>query len=134
VVILACNVLSRSVSVRWKSFQAFVEDFEDSAFDLIVSNPPYIPSAEVDELDPVVKDHEDRGALDGGEDGLDLIRVILQYAPMLLKHNGELWMEVDRRHPDMIRGLMEHYPELDFVAALDDFTGQPRFVRMRKHM
>lgn len=60
--------------------------FPDGDFDLIVTNPPYIPSAEIDELSPEVR-HEPRSALDGGPDGLDLIRRILDCskAPLLME-------------------------------------------------
>ena len=52
--------------------------------DLVVSNPPYIPSAVVDGLEPVVRDHEPRLALDGGSDGLDALRLIIEAAPQML--------------------------------------------------
>lgn len=58
--------------------------FEALNFDLIVSNPPYIPSAEIGRLQPEVKDWEPREALDGGKDGLDYIRKLLNKAPQHL--------------------------------------------------
>ena len=62
-------------------------------FDLIVSNPPYIPAAQCTQLMPEVFQHEPRLALDGGRDGLDFIRKIRQDAPNFLKPNGWLVME-----------------------------------------
>ena len=62
-------------------------------FDLIVSNPPYIPSAECDSLQPEVL-HEPRLALDGGADGLDFYRRIVRKAGVHLKRDGLLLMEV----------------------------------------
>ena len=64
------------------------------AFDVIVSNPPYIPSAVVDTLDAEVSDYEPRLALDGGQDGLDLFRRFIADAHILLKPNGVLAVEL----------------------------------------
>jgi release factor glutamine methyltransferase len=61
--------------------------------DLIVSNPPYIPSGEISKLQPEVKDWEPKQALDGGKDGLDYIRKLLKESPKYLKPNGRLVME-----------------------------------------
>ena len=61
--------------------------------DLIVTNPPYIPSGEISKLQPEVKDWEPRQALDGGKDGLDYIRKLLKESPKYLKPNGRLVME-----------------------------------------
>ena len=70
--------------------------FEDveGRFSLIVSNPPYIPSAVIDTLETEVKDHEPRLALDGGEDGLAVIRRILKDAGDHLAAGGALLMEI----------------------------------------
>lgn len=62
-------------------------------FDLIVSNPPYVPAAEIETLDPSVKDYEPRLALDGGDDGLDFYRSIFQYWVKLLNPGGCLALE-----------------------------------------
>lgn len=62
-------------------------------FDLIVANPPYIPSGEIQTLDPSVRDFEPRLALDGGEDGLDFYRAILQNFTAALQPNGYLCLE-----------------------------------------
>ena len=63
-------------------------------YDVIVSNPPYIPSNTVDELDASVKDHEPRGALDGGDDGFDFYRIIASEAKSHLTKNGALLLEI----------------------------------------
>ncbi|MBI4224251.1 MAG: peptide chain release factor N(5)-glutamine methyltransferase [Deltaproteobacteria bacterium] len=62
-------------------------------FDLIVSNPPYVASKDWEGLQPEIKNFEPRLALDGGTDGLDFIRKILQDAPRCLKSNGWLILE-----------------------------------------
>ena len=64
--------------------------------DLVVSNPPYIPSAVVDGLEPVVRDYEPRLALDGGSDGLDALRLIIEAAPQMLAPGG--WLVLEHHH------------------------------------
>ena len=66
----------------------------DGRFSLIISNPPYIPSAVIEGLQPEVRDFEPRLALDGGADGLDLIRRIIDGAPACLEPGGALMMEI----------------------------------------
>lgn len=84
------------------------EDVRGS-FDFIVSNPPYIPTGDMARLPPDVADHEDHVALDGGEDGLDVVRRIVQKCPELLRRGGfrQLWMEVDTSHPERIGSWLE---------------------------
>jgi release factor glutamine methyltransferase len=66
-----------------------------SKFDLIVSNPPYIPDAEVDKLEPELREFEPRSALAGGEDGLDFIRRIAGDAARFLKPGGRVMVELE---------------------------------------
>lgn len=77
----------------------------DGSFDFIVSNPPYIPRRDMEALPRDVANHEDSVALDGGEDGLDVVRDIVRRCPRLLKRGGprQLWMEVDTSHPEAIQ-------------------------------
>ncbi|MDD2321446.1 MAG: peptide chain release factor N(5)-glutamine methyltransferase [Geobacteraceae bacterium] len=70
------------------------EPFAGRTFDLIVSNPPYIPTAELAELQPEVRDYEPREALDGGPDGLEFYRRIIPAAPLCLVAGGWLLLEV----------------------------------------
>lgn len=65
-----------------------------SRFDLVTANAPYIPSAEIATLQPEVRDFEPRLALDGGADGLDLVRRIIETAPSFLRAGGVLALEV----------------------------------------
>lgn len=63
-------------------------------FDLIVSNPPYIPSSDIPALEPEVRDFDPRGALDGGADGLDVYRALIPAAAVCLNPGGWLLLEV----------------------------------------
>ena len=80
-------------------------------FDLIVSNPPYIPAKDMETLMPEVKEYEDFGALCGGEDGLDVVREIVDAAPSLLRRQTDthdemlrpsIFLEVDPTHPRIL--------------------------------
>ena len=66
----------------------------DAGFDLVVANPPYIPSAVIETLDPEVRDHDPRLALDGGEDGLDPYRVLAPEILRVLKPGGMFAVEI----------------------------------------
>jgi release factor glutamine methyltransferase len=75
-------------------------------FDLIVSNPPYIRSAEIGLLATEVRDYDPRSALDGGADGLDAYRALIPQAAKLLAHGGALVVEVGQGQSGHIQGLM----------------------------
>jgi release factor glutamine methyltransferase len=128
-----------------KDFLEYAKDpSQNGTFDVIVSNPPYIPSDEMLDLSSEVSDYEDHRALHGGEDGMDLIREIIELGPELLSDEGpgELWLEVARRHPDAIEEYVRQYnAELDhqndkrkrfyFVEGINDLSNNPRFARLR---
>nr|WP_319393094.1 peptide chain release factor N(5)-glutamine methyltransferase [uncultured Desulfobacter sp.] len=101
-------------------------------FDLILSNPPYIPSADIETLEPEVKDHEPRQALDGGADGLDAIRLILAQAGDRLLPSGCLILEIGYDQKPLIKSLVEGVSwvsELDFVK---DLAGHHRLAVFKK--
>lgn len=126
---------------RLQSFQDFVASGEGSGiFDVIVSNPPYITSDEMETLQPEVANYEDSRALHGGDDGLALIREIILNARSLLSSDGpgELWMEVAPQHPakieEWLRTLQQsgNCPGMAFIAGIADSSDRPRFVRLRR--
>ena len=76
----------------------------EKQYNVIVSNPPYIPSQVIEGLEPEVKDHEPRLALDGEEDGLAFYRKIIEQAPDYLNSNGRIYFEIGAEQgEDMIR-------------------------------
>ena len=95
--------------------------------DLAVSNPPYIPHATYRELPSEVKNFEPKNALLGGEDGLDHIKEIIEYAPFYLKNNGWLLIE---NHFDQGERVKQLFLENRFtsVKVLKDFSGIGRFT------
>jgi release factor glutamine methyltransferase len=74
-------------------------------FDLIVSNPPYIPAADIESLEPEVRDHDPRTALDGGSDGLDIYRVLIPAAVEHLNSDGWLVVEIGAGQADDVTNL-----------------------------
>jgi len=77
-------------------------------FDVVTANPPYIPAGEIDALQPEIRDHEPRLALDGGGDGLDVLRRIVAQAPVHLAPGGVLAVEVGDGEAPAVRTLFEH--------------------------
>ncbi|MFA6448961.1 MAG: peptide chain release factor N(5)-glutamine methyltransferase [bacterium] len=63
-------------------------------FDAVISNPPYIPASDIESLPEIVKNYDPRAALDGGPDGLDIVRRIIEQAPAFLKPGGMLALEI----------------------------------------
>ncbi|XP_074644748.1 MTRF1L release factor glutamine methyltransferase-like [Tubulanus polymorphus] len=111
------------------------ELFKGVSFDLIVSNPPYIPTADMQHLPDEISKFEDSAALHGGSDGLDVVRNILKFSSELLKPNGVLWMELDRTHPSQIQHVLRQLKldgEFGDLRTEIDFMKCPRFCRLVK--
>jgi len=94
-------------------------------FDLIVSNPPYIPQAEIDSLAPEVRDYDPRIALDGGADGLDAYRAIAGEARRLLAPGGRLIVELGLGQKPAVAALFTN-ARLRISGARKDLAGIPR--------
>jgi release factor glutamine methyltransferase len=96
-------------------------------FDLIISNPPYIPSGEIATLQPEVRDYDPRGALDGGADGLDYSRRLAAESAPFLKPEGRLMVEFGDGQAERLREMFQE--EKWIVEAIaDDYTRRPRFL------
>ncbi|MBI3540868.1 MAG: peptide chain release factor N(5)-glutamine methyltransferase [Deltaproteobacteria bacterium] len=107
----------------WKSFTA-----EGRSFDVIISNPPYIPSSEIPDLQSEVSQFEPRQALDGGTDGMTIIQSILQEAPHFLKENGFLLMEIGEAQAQKIREGGFTTPSLSLNRIVKDYNGIERVI------
>lgn len=95
-------------------------------FDFIVSNPPYIESDIVDKLDEEVKNNEPKLALDGGKDGLDYYRTIINQAPLYLNKHGRLYFEIGYNQADAVTKLMQK--DFKNIEVLKDYEGNDRVV------
>ncbi len=95
-------------------------------FDVIVSNPPYVPTAEIRTLQPEVSAHEPTGALDGGPEGVSIIERLLPDAAGHLLRDGLLVFEFGFGQAARIRALVSSVPGLELLDIRNDFSGIPR--------
>lgn len=102
------------------------DSLDGRKYDLIVSNPPYIPAKVVDTLEPEVRDHEPRLALDGGDDGMDIIRRIISGLREHLAPEGLALLEIGNGQGDAVQRLAAAE---GFKSRLfKDFSGEFRFI------
>jgi release factor glutamine methyltransferase len=132
------NVLRHGVGERvalgvgdmWEPVEALAAGHP---FDLIVSNPPYIPTGEIPGMGRHVAEHEPHLALDGGADGLDPHRRILEYAADYLAPGGRLFLEHEWYHGAPARALAERYRgRYDDVRTLKDANQKDRALHARR--
>ncbi len=97
-------------------------------FDLIVSNPPYIPSAEIEHLQPEVRDHDPRNALDGGHDGLDFYRILAAEGAVWLKPTGFLVAEFGDDQGASIQQLFQPNRGWSISRLEKDLSGRDRVI------
>ena len=117
------NAKKLGLSSVYDASQQSAADLTGS-FDFIVSNPPYIPSRDLQGLDAEVVDFEDPRALDGGADGLDVARELLDRAPLVLRGDRKsVWLELDETGPAL---LARSFACESFV----DLAGKERFARV----
>jgi release factor glutamine methyltransferase len=100
-------------------------------FDLIISNPPYIPSSDIATLAPEVRDHDPRRALDGGADGLDYGRRLAAESPRFLKPLGRLMLEFGDGQAERLRQAFQEQKWI-VEAIEEDYTHQPRIMVARR--
>lgn len=117
------KICIKSVAYWWKE-----------KFDVIISNPPYITNQDMINLQPEIACYEDRSALCGGKDGMDVIKQILHFASYSLRNSGSLWLEVGTGHTDVICKQVQemHFGRIQFVARYQDFTKRWRFCHLKK--
>ncbi len=109
-----------------------LDDFDEGGmFDVIVSNPPYVTRAEMEKLDPRVRDHEPRLALDGGETGLDFYERYLADAMNLLRSGGKIFFEIGENQGEAVARMMSDYGFAD-VKVEKDFAGHDRYASARQ--
>lgn len=122
-----------AASLGFQARTAFVAcDFGSAlaACDLVVSNPPYVASADIAALAPEVRDHDPRTALDGGADGLAAYRTIAADAARLLAPDGHLVMEIGAGQAGDVAALLAAQ-DLVVAAVQADLAGVPRALHAR---
>jgi len=101
-------------------------------FDLILSNPPYVPSKDIAKLQPEIRKFEPMMALDGGDDGLDSYRTILQNAHSHLVPGGIILLEIGFDQKDGVINIVNKFAQYQSVEFIKDLAGHNRVVLIKK--
>jgi release factor glutamine methyltransferase len=131
--VAARNAERHSVAdrIEFRYGDLFAPVARDAPFDLVVSNPPYVSTAEIEQLAPDVRDHEPRAALDGGMDGLDVIRRITDEAGPHVVPGGWLLVECSPEQTTLVAELLTS-AGFAGVVVRQDLAGRGRAVCGRK--
>ena len=113
--------------VTFRHSDTFSSFRETEQFNVIVSNPPYIPSAVIEELEPEVRDHEPRGALDGTADGLYFYRILAEECAKHLTPGGHVYFEIGYDQGMAVKELLDNHGFKD-TRVIQDLTGKDRVV------
>lgn len=127
IAVAAANAAAFGMKERAQWRQGDWLDGVEGRFDLVVSNPPYIPNAEIAALAPEVAQYEPRLALDGGADGLDAYRTIFARLPGALKRGGAFAVEIGAAQADAVTALARA-AGLEVNEPVGDLAGRPRVV------
>jgi release factor glutamine methyltransferase len=100
---------------------------DDAGFDLVTANPPYIPSSQIETLEPEVRDHEPRLALDGGPDGLDAYRLLAPEILRVLKPSGRFAVEIGWDQSAAVEALFRQAGALG-VITIKDLANRDRVI------
>ena len=123
--VTAVNAVRLSLDVSIRQSDLF-QDLSGSRFDMIISNPPYIPSSDCDTLQPEVM-KEPRLALDGGKDGCDLYRRIIREAGSVLVPGGMLMMEMGVHESDILSDMLSNHGYTG-IQIRKDYAGIDRMI------
>jgi release factor glutamine methyltransferase len=126
------NATRHAVADRLHVVQADLLDGLRGPFDVIVANPPYVPAAAVPATQPEVRGFEPHAALDGGPDGLDLIRRLVPAAARRLAAAGWLLFEFGVHQDTDVRAIVGAERALQLTDMLDDLAGIPRVAVARR--
>lgn len=121
------DVNSSRTGVIFRRSDMFSAFPETERFNVIVSNPPYIPSAVIEELEPEVRDHEPRGALDGTADGLCFYRILAEECAKHLTPGGYVYFEIGYDQGAAVKELLDIHGFKD-TRVIQDLTGKDRVV------
>lgn len=107
-------------------------DNDINPFDIIVSNPPYIPTQVIGRLQPEIFMYEPVMALDGGEDGLQSINHIIRFAHLYLSKTGYMFLEIGHDQKSGVEKIIDSCNQFKEVVFKKDYSGYYRIVQMRK--
>jgi release factor glutamine methyltransferase len=102
------------------------------AFDMIISNPPYVPSRLIGGLQPEITGYEPISAIDGGEDGLSCLKHIIGCAHLYLRTKGALLLEIGDDQKNDVERIADQYAAYEHIVCIKDYSGYDRVIQMRK--
>lgn len=127
------NAVRLGVSDRIEFIQSdLFNSIKHQQFDIIVSNPPYIPSSVIDGLQVEVREHEPRLALDGGVDGLEYYRKIISQGFNYLKPGGLIVLEIGCDQGQAVRELAESFQDYDSSKIVRDLAQKDRVITISR--
>jgi release factor glutamine methyltransferase len=100
-------------------------------FDMILSNPPYVPTRMIERLQPEIYRYEPVSALDGNTDGLFCLRHIINTAHHYLNRNGSLLLEIGHDQKNDVQNIIDQCGNYEHVVFTKDYSGYDRVVRMK---
>lgn len=124
------NASDLRVKIKFTTGNMFIPH-KDKKFDMIVSNPPYIRTNMISILQDEVKKHEPVEALDGGRDGLDFYRIIVDQAAEHLKEDGFLLMEIGHDQGEDLRKMLKDSGKYTPAEIIKDLPGRDRVVKCK---
>ena len=125
--LLAAEKILGAGTVKFRCSDLFSAFAPEERFDVIVSNPPYIPSKVIEGLEPEVRDFEPRMALDGTEDGLFFYRKLAEESRSFLKENGAVYFEIGYDQGEAVERLLSGHGFKD-TEVIKDLSGRDRVV------
>lgn len=126
------NAQALGLAARAQFVLAGFEQDLGETFDVVVSNPPYIPTRDIAALDREVREHDPLRALDGGADGLDAYRAIARRAPHLLRDRGLLVLEIGIGQAADVEAILTAGGGLECAAIRPDLSGIARALTFRR--
>ena len=131
--IASLNALQAGVtgSIEFLAADLFSAIRPGTTFDVICSNPPYVPRDLIPTLEPEVRDFEPHAALDGGPDGLDVIRELARQARHYLNEAGALVLEIGDGQDESVTQILTGIGGFREILTLADLSGKPRVVKAK---
>lgn len=126
------NAHINGIADRFETLRSDWLDAVHGTYDAIVSNPPYIETAEIAQLSREVVEHDPRRALDGGEDGLDAYRTIARDAGRHLAEDGRIAVEIGWKQGTSVRAAFES-AGYQWISTVEDLAGHDRVLIFRQH-
>ena len=124
------NAQNLGAKVQFYKSDMFKNLNDCGKFDIIISNPPYIPTQDIQNLDVEVKDYDPVMSLDGGDDGLDFYKIIARKAPEYLKEGGRLYLEIGFDQGESVKALLSR--NFIDIEVIKDYDDNDRIVVARK--